>query len=351
MAALAPRLEPAQVNLLETPLAILEKSNHGTARFGARSTRRAGAASGTHTSHTCRIPPDCDPGKADGQQCSFSGGVTGIDRAGAAAGTGTSDAYRRRPDCDPGEIEGRQYSFVVRRWTHWSHSRRGWNRRRPSVRGMPCLGSWRNRRTTRRPSRCGAQGLAALAPRLEPAQAKRAWDALIAKWRIVLDFAIGPKALAALRLRVEPARVARTADVLIANLEKSADNQGSFLGRARGLTALASQMEPAQAKRACDGPDCDPGEVGGRSSPLFAAGDALAALAPRMEPAQAKRAWDALTCDPGERAAGSVVGQMPRRHTKHSSPWRRDWSPCRATSCDESNDVASRLLCLDWPSL
>jgi serine/threonine protein kinase len=176
--------------------------------------------------------------------------------------------------------------------------------------------------------------VAALAPRLEPTQAKRAWDALFAllekSWQ---NNAVGPAALnglVALAPRLEPARATRAWDELAAMLEKSKNtNFSSWASPVFG--ALAPRMEPVQAKRAWDAllstleqsetvvqywasqplatlaRQVDQAQVNRAADTLIAmlrkstgnyvslsASVALIALAPRLEPAQAKHAWDAV---------------------------------------------------------
>ena len=95
--------------------------------------------------------------------------------------------------------------------------------------------------------------LTALAPRLEPAQLTRAWDALIAVQLkpsdsyVVLGATQSARTAPALRLDLAQAK--RAADALIAVLEKSTDT--SVLQR-RGPWAsdTGARLEPAQAKRA-----------------------------------------------------------------------------------------------------
>ncbi len=181
--------------------------------------------------------------------------------------------------------------------------------------------------------------LAALAPRLGPAQATRAWDVLFpilvktnhTGGRAALLGRAALQGLVALAPRLEPAGVTRAWDDLAAILENSKDAQlSSWVSPVFG--ALAPRLEPAQAKRAWDAllgtleksggsaywesqrfatlaPRLDQAQVNRAANTLIAmlrksTGDhvfltaseasALAALAPRLEPAQAKRAWDAL---------------------------------------------------------
>jgi hypothetical protein len=137
-----------------------------------------------------------------------------------------------------------------------------------------------------------------LAPRLEPAQANRAWDAVIAnahKWNKHYLAGVDMELtglLGALAPQPESAQLKRAADALIAMLEKSTDPNVLYVAN-YGVTAVAPRLEPPQSKRAADAVV----EFLGKSTETYllaAAKNGLSALAPRLGPAQAKRAGDAL---------------------------------------------------------
>jgi serine/threonine protein kinase len=142
-----------------------------------------------------------------------------------------------------------------------------------------------------------AQGLAALASRMGPAQVTRAWDALLAiveKSKDPLFAYWASQGLVALAPRLGPAEVTRAGDALLAILEKSNDPLFAYsYWAARGLAVLAPRLEPAQAKRARDALLAIL-QKSNDENVLAKASQVLVALAPRLEPAQAKRAWDAL---------------------------------------------------------
>ena len=90
-----------------------------------------------------------------------------------------------------------------------------------------------------------------LAPRLESAQVKRAWDALITRAEIWIWFDPSGNTLKALAPRLEPTQVKHAGDGLIAMLEESTDKAELGLA-AVGLTALTPRLEPAQIRRVGD---------------------------------------------------------------------------------------------------
>jgi serine/threonine protein kinase len=165
------------------------------------------------------------------------------------------------------------------------------------------------------------EGLTALAPRLQPAQAMRVWDTLIGMPERSTDFDVfdaRSDGLTALAPRLDSAQVMRTSEALIAVLEKSTD-ASPLEAPSLGLTALAPRLEPAQATRAGDvliallekSTDDDV---------LKAASSGLQALADRLERAQAGRAWDALivvlnksTDDEVQKAASSGLQALAPR--------------------------------------
>jgi serine/threonine protein kinase len=143
------------------------------------------------------------------------------------------------------------------------------------------------------------EGLTAVAPRMQPSPAARAWKAVI---RLVSDLhppnsmvALpdpAPPALMALAPRLEGVAAEREGDALLAVLEKPINNQ--TLGRALvGLIAITPRLQQAQVNRAADA-------LIGQRQKLVSdeLADtriwALATLAPRLAPTHVKRAWDAL---------------------------------------------------------
>jgi serine/threonine protein kinase len=129
-------------------------------------------------------------------------------------------------------------------------------------------------------------GFDALTPRLESAQAMRAWDALIGACEkpfgeSAIDvWAIG---LGAMAQRLTSAQVVRTAEVLLEMLEKSNARRAAFAG----LIALAPRLEPAQADRAWDALVIVPQQHADRDVVDSPAWSGLVALAPRLSHASA----------------------------------------------------------------
>jgi hypothetical protein len=128
-----------------------------------------------------------------------------------------------------------------------------------------------------------------MAPRLEPAQVRLAWNALLAGEISVgvVPFSEytetdGQSALAA---RLEAPQAEATANTLIARLQTSTNSE-EIVAAADELTAVAPRLGPAQASQAAD--------VFTRilSKAPESSVRGLTALAPRFEPANAQRAWD-----------------------------------------------------------
>ena len=183
--------------------------------------------------------------------------------------------------------------------------------------------------------------LAAMAPRLEPAQAERAWDVLLAileksKTRKTVGRA-APPVFGALATRLEPAQAKRAWDTLLATLEKSEavvpywsshclavlalrldraqvesrrgypdcdprqiDGGPRFPPYGLGSIGRAGAAAGTSAGQACVGyAPCDPGEIGGPPV-TFAAAATLPALAPRLGPTEVTGAGDGLIAIPGK---------------------------------------------------
>ena len=136
-----------------------------------------------------------------------------------------------------------------------------------------------------------------LAPRLEPAQAQRAWDAVIANgtnrfiWDSQPKFVL-PDVLEALAPRLEPTQLNHSGDAVFAMLLKPTDSN-VLIAAQSGLGVLTHRLEPAQVERAADDV-LSMLEQSTDSNVLIAASSLLAVLAPRIDPPQAKRAGDAL---------------------------------------------------------
>jgi len=137
--------------------------------------------------------------------------------------------------------------------------------------------------------------LAFLAYQIDPAQAKTAFDTLVAVMtkttnKYVLE-AVGTT-LAALAKRLDPAQAQTAFDTLLAVITKTM-NKYVFGAVRHVLKTLAKRLEPAQAKTAFDAlvtvlskiPD---------SYHLYAVGDAFVALAERTNPSQADNTFESV---------------------------------------------------------
>ncbi len=154
-------------------------------------------------------------------------------------------------------------------------------------------------------------GLTALAPRLEPAQAERAWDAFIANFRVwsgptrrATDVPI-KGLLEALAARLEPAEIKRACNALPAILEKSRDPYKMHVAHYQ-LMALAPRLEPSELKGLADAL-IRTLENSTNDYALGAAANGLIALAARLEAADLKRAASALIRTLKDRTKADVL--------------------------------------------
>jgi hypothetical protein len=133
--------------------------------------------------------------------------------------------------------------------------------------------------------------MAALAPQLNPAQAKRAWDRLIAYWAEPLSrmktFGQPSSALTPLAIRLNAVDVSSACNAMIAILEGSSQAEAQDIAQ-NGLAALEGKMDPALRKIAFDA------LIESLKKSPFINVVALKAFAPRLAPAQVKRLADAL---------------------------------------------------------
>jgi serine/threonine protein kinase len=139
------------------------------------------------------------------------------------------------------------------------------------------------------------EGLAALAPRLEPAIVTRGWEALIALLEkstnvFILDAA--GHGLAALAPHLDEVNVARGGMALIAILQRSTEIK-LHAAAGKGLRALAPRLDPTVVAHGWD-VQIALLEKSTNHDVVRAAGERLAELAPRLELADMMSAWDAL---------------------------------------------------------
>jgi serine/threonine protein kinase len=173
------------------------------------------------------------------------------------------------------------------------------------------LASWAFSYHPEQRTRAASRPLAALAPRLEPAQVKRAWDGLMAileksKNRVVREAV--SDVLDVLVPRLEAAQTKRAWDALIAILEKSEDPD---LRRAasNAWAALAPRLERAQVTRTADAL-IEVLEKSENNRRLDWQSTVLVALAPRLDRSQLNRAWDALIAIL-EKSKDGPIGDAP----------------------------------------
>ena len=146
----------------------------------------------------------------------------------------------------------------------------------------------------------------ALAPTMEPGQAKRAWNIRAAILQYLMRGGMGPRIrmtspealFVALAPRLDQLQVSRAADAEIAIMEKSkimekSEGNYEFFAALERLTALAPRLDHSQADRSADALIAIL-EKSKSHKVLFATSKGLVALAPQLESAHAKRAWDAL---------------------------------------------------------
>lgn len=135
-------------------------------------------------------------------------------------------------------------------------------------------------------------GLRAISSQLTPTQIERA--AAIATKLLPTQFESAADGLAVLAPRLQPAQAQRAWDTLTANPDEDArwsfdlnGGKARYVGEGRALKELASRLEPVHVKQALDGIIV----IAARSPEFCESG--LAALAPRLDPAQSNRAWNA----------------------------------------------------------
>jgi serine/threonine protein kinase len=155
-----------------------------------------------------------------------------------------------------------------------------------------------------------APGLVALAPRLEPAQVLRSWDALIAMTEKQFGQAVSSDLspddwFAPLAQRLEAVQLVRSWDALIEVVENPMNSHVLYRAQA-ALVALATRLDSAHVirggnafvallERSMDRLILDAAQMG------------LVALAPRLDPAQVVRGGDALIASLEKSIDGFVI--------------------------------------------
>jgi serine/threonine protein kinase len=166
--------------------------------------------------------------------------------------------------------------------------------------------------------------LEAIAPRIQPEHAARAWDVVMnvpqsraEPFGELIEVSVEP-ALAALAVRLHTFQAEKVANELISFLEKPSGTR--TLNRVViALIAISPRLEQAQVKRASEA--LIPMLRKFSNDPLgLPIQNALVKLASRLQPVQAKRAWDAVAttyfvqgiADDGDSAAEGLVSLAPR---------------------------------------
>jgi hypothetical protein len=132
--------------------------------------------------------------------------------------------------------------------------------------------------------------LTALAPRMEPRQAARAWEAIIRSSNQMEESA-HQTALRALASRLHPAAVKKAADEDIALLEKSTDNSSARRALVE-LIALVPRVDSTQINRIVEVLDAKKLAENAYEQDIVA--EVLTAVSSRVEPTHIRRVWDAL---------------------------------------------------------